>query len=187
MNWSPSDIAEAQALYDQGLNPTRVAEKFRRFGRAPGLKGSDVAKVINTHRTVVPASVKLRAEIRRIRETEWVSYTVIAARLGVSINIVERTCAGMRPPKGVIVKSVRSDVSLQGQRNDLTDARLIRFALPEPVEVPAWVPDHLFELYEHTARTKDEHVAARVVRDLKRGNSVAFRAAPAHRTNQGAA
>ncbi|KAA0117854.1 hypothetical protein CIW48_26995 [Methylobacterium sp. P1-11] len=187
MNWSPSDIAEAQALYDEGYNPTRVAEKFRRFGRAPGLKGSDVAKMINTHRSVVPGSVALRAQIRRIRETEWVSYPIIAERLGTSVNIVERACFGLRPPKGVKVKTTRGEAAFQGQRNDLENDRLIRFKTWEPVEVPAWVPDHLFELYEHTARTQDEHVAARIVRDLKRGNSVAFAAASAQRATHGAA
>ena len=187
MNWSPSDIAEAQALYDEGYNPTRVAEKFRRFGRAPGLKGSDVAKVINTHRSVVPGSVALRAQIRRIRETEWVSYPIIAKRLGTSVNIVERACAGLRPPKGVRVKTILDVGTVREQPDDAGNDRLIQFKTWEPVEVPAWVPDHLFELYEHTARTQDEHVAARIVRDLKRGNSVAFAAASAQRATHGAA
>ncbi len=174
MNLTPALIAEAQALYDQGLTPSRVAERFRKSGRVPGVTGADVAAVIVSHRNNRLASPEMRAEIRRIRKAEWVSYTVIAERLGISINVVERTCVGMRPPKGVTIKSTRSANAIQGQRTDLADERLIRFNLPDSVEVPAWVPDHLFELYEHTARTQDEHVAARIVRDLKRGNSVAI-------------
>lgn len=187
MNWSPALIAEAQALYDQGLTPSRVAERFRKNKRMPDVTGADVAGVISTHRNVVLTSPKLRAKIRYLRETEWVSYTIIAGRLGVSINVVERACVGMRPPKGVKVKSTRSADTMQGQRTDLADARLIRFKQPEPVEVPSWVPDHLFELYEHTARKHDEHVAARIVRDLKRGNPMTFASAAMPSVQQGAA
>lgn len=175
MNWSSSEIAEAQALYDQGMAPSKIALRFIRRGKCSDLSFSDVRQIINSHRAKAPPpSPEQLAQIRQIKQTEWVSNRIIAGRVGISRHIVERACVGMRPPASMMLTCDRRSHSLQGRRTDLVDDRLIRFKEEEPIEVPAWVPDHLFELYEHTARTQDEHVAARVVRGLKRGNSVAF-------------
>lgn len=185
--WSPAEIAEAQALYDQGFAPERIARRFNQRGKSPKVTYADVRPILDLYRLRVETTAEQIAEIRRIKQTEWVSNRVIADRIGISRHIVERACTGMRPPAGEPLSCEKRTYTLQGQRNDLADDRLIRFKVPEPVEVPSWVPDHLFELYEHTARTQDEHVAARVVRELKRGNSVAFASAAEPRVTHGAA
>jgi hypothetical protein len=187
MDWSPAERAEAQSLYDQGFAPGRIARRFNQRGKTPKVTYADVRPILDLHRLKIEPTAEQIAEIRRIKQTEWVSNRVIADRVGISKHIVERACTGMRPPNGVLSAFEKRTYTLQGQRNDLADDRLVRFKVPEPVEVPAWVPDHLYELYEHTARTQDEHVAARVVRELKRGNSVAFAVMAAHRVNHGAA
>jgi hypothetical protein len=186
MDWSPAEIAEAQALYDQGFAPERIARRFNHKGKTPKVTYVDVRPILDLHRLRVEPTSEQIAEIRRIKQTEWVSNRVIADRVGISKHIVERACTGMRPPNGTLSAFQKRTYTLQGQRNDLVDGNRIRFKVPKPVEVPSWVPDHLFELYEHTARTQDEFVAARVVRELKRGNSVAFATAAASRVSHGA-
>jgi DNA-binding transcriptional regulator YiaG len=172
MNWTPAEISEAQALYDQGRTPEQIARHFIRKRKARKLSSADVRPILDIHRRS-STTPELVAEIKRIRQTEWVSYRVIAARLGISRHIIERICVGMRPPKGASITCAKRTYTIQGQRNDLQKDGLIRPKGFEPVEVPAWVPDHLHEFYEHTAMTRGEEFAAYCARQLKRGQSVA--------------
>ncbi|MGU3286491.1 hypothetical protein [Methylobacterium mesophilicum] len=136
------------------------------------MSAEDVRSVIDMHRQRA-MSAELRAEIRAIRAAEWISYTLIAERLGVQACTVENACRGMKPPAGEGTYGKRS-VPGQGTRTDLTPRGLIGMPKPEPVQIPAWVPGQLHDLYESIAERDCEEQAAIVCRTLKRGGSVAW-------------
>lgn len=175
MDWTQHLIAEAQAIYDSGLKPTRVAERLRALYKIK-VSTADVRSVITLRKFADGIPDEVRAELVRIRTTEWISYSLIAERTGEPLHRVEFVCRGLKPPKGTNVSTKKlGSPAVEGRRTRSEAERLNLIRMPKPVvvEVPGWVPDHLFEFYERTAHLRGEEIAASMARQLKHGGSVA--------------
>jgi hypothetical protein len=175
MDWTPEIVAQAQALYDAGLTPRQVARKLGYMGYTRGLTASEVREAINCHRSQI-ASPELRREARRIRQTKWISYTLIADRLGTTRDIVENACKGLRPPPGLAIKGARSAYTMPAKPlGHATNGVRITLRKPEPIQIPAWVEAMGFaDSFQNIAEKHGEEQAASVARMLKRGQSVAW-------------
>lgn len=172
MNWTPDTIAYAQRLYDDGMRPSKIAERLwatHRLTTGP----KELRTKINVHRSFARMTPELREKIRALRAKEWISYSLIAERLGVQTCTVEWACRGMRPPEGMKTYGRRSAPG-QGARNDLAPKGKIAFPKPVDVPIPVWVPDRLHDLYASIAERDCEEQAAIVCRRLKHGASVAY-------------
>ena len=184
MDLTDDQIAEARHRYALGQCPSLVAYNMSRFGR-PLVTKEQVRAVIevmrvNTRNALDP---EVRAEAVRLYVDELLSPSKVAKRLGIAERTARTATAPVRRPVKRTAEADERRRLLKNERRNhyrrLAKARLApvakRIPVPEPVdiEVPTWVPNHLYEFFEATAIKRDEFAAAAAVRALLRGGSVA--------------
>lgn len=172
MAWTSDIVAFAQRLYDDGMRPSKIAERLWATHRLT-TNSDEIRSHIKIHRSLTRMTPELREKIRAIRAKEWISYSMIAERLGVQTCTVEWACRGMKAPKGMPTYGRRS-VPGQGTRNDLVPKGKIAFPEPADIAIPTWVPGQLHDLYSSIAERDCEEQAAIICRRLKHGASVAW-------------
>jgi hypothetical protein len=104
----------------------------------------------------------------------------IAKNYRISGSTAQRVCADIERPADAMTKArslgaKRAQVTLARKRREKARATAARVFLGQVVEVPAWVPGELRDLYERVGLYKGEHEAAAVVRKLKSSGAVACR------------
>jgi hypothetical protein len=173
---TPEEIAEARRLYAEGLKPSRIAYQLRGWATRKTL-GPAVRAVLDLQPVYgkTPPDVRERA---RVLKAEGLTFKAIGRELDLHPRTVRIICGGPERDSAAEAKK-RYREAIRYQRR-LEQARLRREAskpipFPEPVviEVPRWVPDRLFEFYEHRARVAGEEAAAVECRKLKHGASLA--------------
>jgi DNA-binding CsgD family transcriptional regulator len=175
---TPEEIAEARRLYALHHTPSRIAEKLRGFTARPETREA-VRAVLDLRPNGNATPDDVRAKARELRAT-GLTYKEIGKALDVHPRTVKSVCSRVQVPPGPKAKNGRRYRETEKYKRAQELRRAKRAAatptpVPDPIliEVPAWVPDHLAEFYEHTALKRDEHEAARFVRVLKAGGSVA--------------
>ena len=171
-------IAEARRLYAMGRTPHSVAEVMSRHKRQT-VTGAQVRAVVELRKHGQAIDPELRRRAVELRQT-GMTVKEIHARLGGNFRTVKSACSDVklgrvRTHSEEALRRRRLREAARSKRRLLASQKRRPVPVPEPleIEVPAWVPGHLYEFFEATAIKRDEFAAAAAVRALLRGGSVA--------------